>query len=532
MHVAALNENSNIYQYLVSTHKCDTSAKDFVGLTPANLLDVKKGTKSVHDVLRHLHPNSLSKALCDLRGDLLEGTNHNDASITQLATIGNLRAFKKRIESSPDRAKLVQAKGPNGETLIHDAAFAGNTDIVEYLVNSCNSDFNLQDSNGHSPLHNAAHNGQTGVVQFLCSCPGILLSQHDEHKRTPLHYAAQNDHFDVVKCLVEDYNCGDVMHEDKTGVTPFQLSAEAGNFAIIKFLAVHPTCNPQHKDAKGRTALHGASQNGHVEVGLYLVNHCKCDPMDTDSAYGVNSIHLVASSGCLELLKFYTTLKGCSLRCKSNLGGRTPFHQATQHGHYQIILFLLEEHSDEVSVMESDNNGVTPFHLAAFNGHMDILLLFLKQHNVKPEQTDGNGRNAVHCGSQEGHLQVVKLLVDKHSCSVSTKDRANVTPLHLAAGNGHSEVARFLGSRDPSLVEVRDGNQCIALHYACQHGHQDVVKVLVEELKSRTDAKDLLGATPCQVARINGHSEIVQYLSGRQGNTEVGAWSATAVIFL
>lgn len=69
------------------------------------------------------------------------------------------------------------------------------------------------------------------------------------------------------------------MKEDKTKVTPFQLSAEAGNVAIFKCLVNHPACNVHHRDDNGRTALHCASQNGHFEIAQHLVSKCKCDPM-------------------------------------------------------------------------------------------------------------------------------------------------------------------------------------------------------------------------------------------------------------
>ena len=516
LHLAAANNNSDIIHYLVSEHKCNMSAKDSSGITPANLVTLKS------DVLDNLQDNMDSYDLTTTLlqgGNWLESTLRNNPqnfTVRRLAVSGDCAALKSLIESSKDRSSLLKSKGPNGETILHNAAFAGNLEVVKYLVKECKCDLNLKDFDGHTPLHNSAHNGHIGVVRFLCSCEGIMLSQHDKHGRTPLHYAAQNDHLKVVQCLVGDYNCGDVMHEDKNHVTPFQLSADAGNFDIFKYLVAHSSCNPHHKDKNGRTALHGASQNGHPEIAKYLVNHCKCDPMETDSAHGVNSVHLAASGGSLELIKFYSSLNGCDFNSKSRDGGRVPLHQASQHGHYDIISFLLEKYRGKISVMQGDENGVTPFHLAAYNGHVNILHLFMKQPNVNPDQKDRNGRTAVHCASQEGQLDVIKLLVNDLSCSVASKDKNNVTPANLAAANGHVEVLRILACKDAKTVHFKDKHHRTPLHYACQNGHLEVVKVLVEEFNCNMNERDKL-VTPRQLAGIVGHRDIVEYFDRVSG---------------
>ncbi len=93
--------------------------------------------------------------------------------------------------------------------------------------------------------------------------------------------------------------------------------------------------------------------------------------METDIAHGVNSIHLAAASGSLELMKFYGSLDGCSMDSKSRDGGRTPLHQATQHGHLDVVQFLVENYSNAMDVMKEDDSGVSPFHLAAYNGQID-----------------------------------------------------------------------------------------------------------------------------------------------------------------
>ena len=389
----------DIVKYLVLEHKLDPSLKDSSGLSPGNLAALK-GEKAIVDFLKDHCPAEPSE-LENLTDSLMEGgawlksalkSDPMTLALRRHAVSGDLEKLKETLSTMKSRTEAVTSTGPNGETVLHNAAFAGNLNIVEYLVHECNSDINFKDSDGHTALHNSAHNGHTDVVRFLASQPGCEVTSRDKHKRTALHYASQNGHIDAVKCLVIDHG-SDIIDEDAKAVTPFQLAAEAGNLDIVKFMSGlnQSTDAAGHTDRNGRTCLHGASQNNHLDVVKFLVEVLKCNPEQPDTAHGVNSIHLAASNGALEIIKFYDSL-GYNMNTAAKHNQRIPLHQCSQNGHIEIVKHLIENHRSDC--MARDTNGVTPFHLAAYNGHIDILKIFLTQPGVEPGRKDWAGRTA------------------------------------------------------------------------------------------------------------------------------------------
>ena len=103
--------------------------------------------------------------------------------------------------------EILNGRGGNGETLLHNASFAGNLEIVKYLVEECHCEVHSLDDEQHTPIHNAAHEGFTLIVRFLASQPGCVTDAKDIKGRAPMHYASQNGHFDVVRVLVEEFGC-------------------------------------------------------------------------------------------------------------------------------------------------------------------------------------------------------------------------------------------------------------------------------------------------------------------------------------
>ena len=102
----------------------------------------------------------------------------------------------------------------------------------------------------------SAEAGNLAIFKYLIAHSSCNTRHADHHGRNALHCAAQKKHFEVVKHYVESYYGGDmIMLEDKTGVTPFQLSAEADSLAIFKLFTAHPSCNPSHTDSRGRNAF-------------------------------------------------------------------------------------------------------------------------------------------------------------------------------------------------------------------------------------------------------------------------------------
>ena len=136
--------------------------------------------------------------------------------------------------------------------------------------------------------------------------------------------------------------------------------------------------DPHHRDGAGRTALHNACQEGKLEVVKLLVEGCNLDISDQDKVHGVTPLHLCASAGHLDILKYlHTKQEKMDIEDKHR---RTPLHYACQNGHTEVAEFLYNECKCDKST--KDSNGVTPEDLAKLNGHGDIVTVLGGQGDV------------------------------------------------------------------------------------------------------------------------------------------------------
>jgi len=108
----------------------------------------------------------------------------------------------------------------------HTAAMIGCTEIVKYILESCDDPkavINLREKNfGKTALHFAATHGNLETVRLL------LLKGADPMPKapdlwTPMHYAAENDHPEVIKVLLDHGANPDLQNESSQ--VPAHLAA-------------------------------------------------------------------------------------------------------------------------------------------------------------------------------------------------------------------------------------------------------------------------------------------------------------------
>ena len=107
---------------------------------------------------------------------------------------------------------------------LHHAAFNGNTEAVELLIQS-GADVNILSSRGYglpagsTPLHFAAVRDSLDCINSLLAA-GADSNIANSEGRTPLHLVALHSSFDVITALL-DAGC-DPLHQDNDGRTPLQ----------------------------------------------------------------------------------------------------------------------------------------------------------------------------------------------------------------------------------------------------------------------------------------------------------------------
>ena len=98
--------------------------------------------------------------------------------VRRAAVNGDLEELKEVLKDSV-RLDVDNAKGPQGETVLHNAAIAGHLNIAEYLINMCKCDVNQQDDDGQTPLHLASQIGHLNMVKYLVKEHGANPMQED-----------------------------------------------------------------------------------------------------------------------------------------------------------------------------------------------------------------------------------------------------------------------------------------------------------------------------------------------------------------
>ncbi len=156
----------------------------------------------------------------------------------------------KALSDNPD---LPQQRY-GGETLLHAAAAAGRTNLVELLLNQC-SDPNAQDQGSHTPLYslsNECHTGGAAVARMLIERGSFVDACEGVKRCTPLHMAARRGNVEVGTVLVE-YGVN-LEARDSNSDTPLRRAVNCGKADFAAFL-LHHGADPHSLRSRGLSPL-------------------------------------------------------------------------------------------------------------------------------------------------------------------------------------------------------------------------------------------------------------------------------------
>uniref|UniRef100_A0A1X7T0I5 Death domain-containing protein n=2 Tax=Amphimedon queenslandica TaxID=400682 RepID=A0A1X7T0I5_AMPQE len=99
----------------------------------------------------------------------------------------------------------------NTSTPLHEAAWRGLKDEVQWLLNKFGSRTYHHGLHGWTPLHSASYGGHIEVLQLLIHQCGIDPNedppQADSNGKLPIHYAAESGDILLLELYVKDYKC-------------------------------------------------------------------------------------------------------------------------------------------------------------------------------------------------------------------------------------------------------------------------------------------------------------------------------------
>ena len=170
-----------------------------------------------------------------------------------------------------------------GNKVLHQAALAGNVEVVKTLLSYDHCDVNVEGQWGRTALHAACQNGHVACIHELMT-GGAQVNVNDCYKITPLHVAAAHNHPNVVTTLVDVYKAS-INAANMHGCTALHDAAHQGSTEVARVLVSNPQCDVTIRTSDGKTAEDIARDEGHFDDIVRLINAANCPSSDVELIY-------------------------------------------------------------------------------------------------------------------------------------------------------------------------------------------------------------------------------------------------------
>lgn len=154
--------------------------------------------------------------------------NTVDKAGNSLITQAVVRDMPELVDFLIKRRARLNVRNRNGETALSMAAFTGQMNYVQRLVEAgAEVDFY-----GWAPLLYAAYNGHTAVVEYLLK-RGADINAKTENGLTALFFAARFGHIEIIKVLLRNDADPTVVSENMETAVDWALKSENTDIADL-----------------------------------------------------------------------------------------------------------------------------------------------------------------------------------------------------------------------------------------------------------------------------------------------------------
>lgn len=322
---------------------------------------------------------------------------------------------------STRRFKEDQAVNHTG---LYEAIAVGNQNLVQRALDAGLS-VDLRTEDGSSLLHCAARAGQTAMVQFLLAI-GVPPHVKNERKISPLDEAILSGNPETVACLLGVFKAESIVEEAST---THRRLANCGSIHILRICLAH--VGTDIDPLFPYKVLNAASVGGQLLVVRAIVSSHRMftDPTSTKLCEE-NDLDIVPTE-----LQLPWPPNATDVVCF------TPLHNAAAKGHTEIVRLLLDQ---SLKFPLVGRHRKTPLHLAAHRGHVDVVDLLLGLADININCREGSDRTPLHLAAKGGSSKVVQALLAHPQINAYCADSCGSTPLQYSALYGHWDTAQIL----------------------------------------------------------------------------------------
>jgi len=447
----------------------------------------------------------------------------------------------------------VDARDARGRSALHEAAFAGHTDILGVLLDA-QADPHARDAHGRTPMLDAARGGRLAAFEALAPKSDLAAIDNDGRNAVTLACLAETASPALLRRLLELGVAADLADSD--GKRAIDHAAAAGRWALVSMLDPKYPLPASVADGAGELPPPDRAPLALLRDGLREERHEGLDTLaklvtpaelggllhDAEAPLSPLRIDWLLDHGAdadardddgdtvfLALLaKGPDAVPAMQVLLAREVppagdGALARFLDACARGEQagraleQFAIELLDRSADPLGASKS---GDPPLALAVRLGWMHLIERLIAT-GVDLDARDGHGMTALHLCAALAREPVLKLLV-KSGASPEVRAADGQTPLGVALSGGSRELADWLDWRVWPLpgraLQPED------LPAAAMAGDADAVRRLLD-LGFNVDAPDAQGCSALLRAAGGGHRDALELLLARGADPKAPAHS-------